>query len=51
MPRPANLTLFIMLVSTVIFLPIILLYTTWVYRVMWGKVDPKVIREGRGHAY
>ncbi len=40
-----------MLVSTVIFLPIILLYTTWVYRVMWGKVDAKAIREDRGHAY
>ncbi|BAF86583.1 cytochrome d oxidase subunit II [Azorhizobium caulinodans ORS 571] len=47
----SHLTLFIMLVSTVIFLPIILLYTTWVYRVMWGKVDAKAIREDRGHAY
>jgi cytochrome d ubiquinol oxidase subunit II len=32
-------TLFIMLVCTVIFLPIILAYTAWVYRVLWGKVD------------
>ncbi|MBE3639885.1 cytochrome d ubiquinol oxidase subunit II [Mangrovicoccus algicola] len=31
-------TLFIMLVATVIFLPIILAYTAWVYRVLWGKV-------------
>ncbi|WP_158801536.1 cytochrome d ubiquinol oxidase subunit II [Acidisoma sp. L85] len=31
-------TLFIMLVSTIIFLPLVLLYTTWVYWVMWGKV-------------
>jgi len=31
-------TLFIMLISTVIFLPLILLYTAWVYRVMWGRV-------------
>jgi cytochrome d ubiquinol oxidase subunit II len=31
-------TLFIMLVSTVIFMPIILAYTAWVYRVLWGKV-------------
>jgi cytochrome bd ubiquinol oxidase subunit II len=31
-------TLFIMLISTIIFLPIILLYTAWVYRVMWGRV-------------
>ena len=31
-------TLFIMLIATVIFLPLILLYTAWVYRVMWGRV-------------
>lgn len=31
-------TLLIMLVATVIFIPIILGYTTWVYRVMRGKV-------------
>jgi cytochrome d ubiquinol oxidase subunit II len=33
----SHLTLFIMLVSTVIFLPIIIGYTTWVYRVLKGK--------------
>lgn len=31
-------TLFVMLVATVIFLPLILAYTAWVYRVLWGKV-------------
>ncbi len=31
-------TLFLMLVATVIFLPLILLYTAWVYRVLWGRV-------------
>ena len=31
-------TLFIMLVCTVIFLPLILAYTAWVYKVLWGKV-------------
>ncbi len=31
-------TLFIMLVVTVIFMPIILAYTAWVYKVLWGKV-------------
>ncbi|MDJ0513434.1 MAG: cytochrome d ubiquinol oxidase subunit II [Methyloceanibacter sp.] len=31
-------TLFIMLVATVILLPIILAYTAWVYRILWGKV-------------
>lgn len=34
----SHMTLFIMLVSTVIFLPLILAYTSWVYRVLWGKV-------------
>lgn len=32
-------TLFIMLVCTVIFLPIVLAYTAWVYKILWGKVD------------
>ncbi|MGF1659953.1 MAG: cytochrome d ubiquinol oxidase subunit II [Rubrimonas sp.] len=32
-------TLFIMLFATAIFLPLILLYTAWVYKVLWGKVD------------
>ncbi|MDM0110676.1 cytochrome d ubiquinol oxidase subunit II [Variovorax sp. J22R133] len=47
----SHLTLFIMLVCVVIFLPIILAYTSWVYAVMRGKVDPKAIEEDRGHAY
>jgi cytochrome d ubiquinol oxidase subunit II len=47
----SHLTLFIMLVVTVIFVPIVVAYTAWVYRVLWGKVDAKAIREGRGHAY
>jgi len=46
----SHLTLFIMLVVTAIFLPIVLAYTTWVYRVLWGKVDEKMI-EGEGHSY
>ncbi len=39
----SQMTLFIMLVSTVIFLPIILAYTSWVYKVLWGKVRPEDI--------
>ena len=31
-------TLFIMLVCTAIFTPLILAYTAWVYNVLWGKV-------------
>lgn len=34
----SHLTLFIMLVATAILLPIVLLYTAWVYKVLWGKV-------------
>ncbi len=34
----SHMTLFIMLIATCIFLPIILLYTIWVYRVLRGKV-------------
>jgi len=47
----SHLTLFIMLVCVVVFLPIVLAYTSWIYAVMRGKVDPKKIEEGRGHAY
>jgi len=47
----SHLTLFIMLVVTGIFLPIVLAYTTWVYRVLWGKVDEKTVNDKGGHAY
>ncbi len=47
----SHLTLFIMLVSTVIFMPLILAYTSWVFSVLRGKVDPDAIQEGKGHAY
>ncbi|WP_298624662.1 cytochrome d ubiquinol oxidase subunit II [uncultured Legionella sp.] len=41
----SHLTLFIMLIVTVIFLPIILAYTAWVYRVLRGKVTEKSVLE------
>jgi cytochrome d ubiquinol oxidase subunit II len=47
----SHLTLFIMLVVTAVFIPLIVIYTSWVYRVLWGKVDETEIREGSGHAY
>ena len=47
----SHLTLFIMLVCTVIFLPIILASTSWVYHIMRGKVRVETISEGNGHAY
>lgn len=46
----SHLTLFIMLVCTALFVPLILAYTSWVYRVMWGKVRARDITHG-GHAY
>ncbi len=34
----SHLTLFIMLIVTVIFVPLILAYTAWVYKVLWGRL-------------
>jgi len=47
----SHLTLFIMLVVTGIFIPIIVAYTSWVYHVLWGKVDEAAIRDDTSHAY
>ncbi|ODU56727.1 MAG: cytochrome d ubiquinol oxidase subunit II [Acetobacteraceae bacterium SCN 69-10] len=47
----SHLTLFIMLVVTVIFLPLVLAYTAWVYHVLWGKVDEAALRDEAGHFY
>jgi cytochrome bd ubiquinol oxidase subunit II len=40
----SHATLFNMLVVTLIFLPLVLAYTSWVYYVLWGKVDEASIR-------
>lgn len=47
----SHLTLFIMLVCAVIFMPIILAYTSWVFSILRGKVKADDIRDGKGHAY
>jgi len=47
----SHVTLFIMLIATVIFMPIILAYTTWVYRVLGGKVTEKSIQQNQDTAY
>jgi cytochrome bd ubiquinol oxidase subunit II len=44
-------TLFVMLVCAVIFVPIILAYTTWVYKVLWGKVTEKDVTEASDVVY
>lgn len=47
----SHVTLFIMLVCALIFVPIILAYTSWVYRILRGKVDAVAIATGQGHSY
>jgi len=42
-------TLFVMLVAAVIFVPLILVYTAWVYKVLWGKVTEDDVTSG--HSY
>ncbi len=40
----SHLTLFIMLLVTLVFLPIVLAYTAWAYRVMFGRVTAEEVR-------
>jgi len=47
----SHLTLFVMLVSTVIFMPIILVYTAWVYKVLWGKVSDEDVHSNSQGLY
>jgi cytochrome d ubiquinol oxidase subunit II len=39
----SHMTLFIMLVATLVFLPLVLAYTTWVFKVLWGRADTQAI--------
>lgn len=41
----SHMTLFVMLVATCVFLPLILFYTSWVYRVLRGKVSPESMEQ------
>lgn len=45
----SELTLLMMLIATVIFLPIILIYTSWVYYALRGKVKQKTIEKDKNH--
>ncbi|MEX5727372.1 cytochrome d ubiquinol oxidase subunit II [Rhodovulum iodosum] len=47
----SQLTLFVMLVSAVIFVPIILAYTAWVYKVLWGKVTSEDVLDNSDSVY
>ncbi|KAF1709614.1 cytochrome d ubiquinol oxidase subunit II [Pseudoxanthomonas sacheonensis] len=41
----SHMTLFVMLVVTCLFLPLVILYTSWVYRVLRGKVSPESLEQ------
>jgi len=43
-------TLFIMLIATLLLLPIVLIYTSWVFHVMRGTVTLEHVRE-KGSSY
>ena len=47
----SQLTLFVMLLATLIFLPIVLAYTGFVFRVMRGAVTAKQIESNSSHHY
>lgn len=40
-----------MLIATVIFLPLVLAYTAWVYSVLWGKVSETSVRRAGSSVY
>jgi len=40
----SHTTLFIMLIVVVVFLPIVLLYTAWVYKVLWGRTSTAALK-------
>lgn len=46
----SHLTLWVMLLVAIFFLPIIIAYTSWVYRIMRGKVTPETVNDAP-HAY
>ena len=47
----SQLTLMIMLIATVIFLPIVMIYTAIVYRVLRGRVTAEAVENPSAHSY
>ena len=47
----SHMTLKVLFWATVVFLPIVIMYTSWVYRIMRGKVTVKTIRDNQHTAY
>ena len=42
--RDSHTTLFIMLIVVAVFLPFVLLYTSWVYKVLWGRSSTAALK-------
>ncbi|WP_165184544.1 cytochrome d ubiquinol oxidase subunit II [Caulobacter soli] len=40
----SHTTLFIMLIVVVVLLPLVLLYTAWVYKVLWGRTSTEALK-------
>lgn len=47
----SHLTLNVMLIATMIFLPILISYTIWCYRALWGKVTEQFIADNEHSLY
>ncbi|EKF74923.1 Cytochrome bd-type quinal oxidase subunit 2 [Alcanivorax hongdengensis A-11-3] len=47
----SHTTLMIMFFATLIFLPLIIIYTSWIYRVMRGKVTEDYVKSNSGSLY
>ena len=47
----SHFTLFVMLIATVIFMPLILAYTAWVYRVLRGPVTSEYVQNNEESVY
>lgn len=47
----SHLTLKVLFWATLVFLPIVIIYTNWVYRVLKGKITVKTIRDNQHTAY
>jgi cytochrome d ubiquinol oxidase subunit II len=40
----SHLTLFIMLIVVVALMPVVLIYTAWVYKVLWGRTSTAALK-------
>ncbi len=47
----SHLTLFLMLIVTIVFLPIVLAYTAWAFKILWGRVTTQEIAESSSSFY